>query len=109
MCRQKTDTQKLNHLRNLLLQLNHLGIEARDGSCRFNWNNHSRCRFGIYCGELKMYDHECDRLCEQLDPYLEAVAKDKGNKRDYALILRYLQGYYPQVYHEVVVLRNSGK
>ena len=109
VCKQKRDTSKLNHLRRLLRDLEHLSVDKQVYSHRFNWRNHSRCRYGLHCSDLNQYDCECDGLCRQLDPYLEAVAMDKNNTRDYTLILRSCQGYYPQVYHEVVVLRNSGK
>lgn len=107
ICRQKTDTLKLLKLQRLYNQLRSLNVDESQSSYQFSWNNYSRCRYGLSCNELRQYDQKCNSICRQLNPYIEAVASDPDNKRDYITILDCCRGDYPQVYHEVERLRAS--
>lgn len=102
VCKQKNDTYLYYQLDSLYRDLRNTiqPVESRE---RFNWYNNIKCKYGLQCNDLNMYNNKLNRLCEELTPYLVAVAQSNESNRTELLqrCLRVLRGNYPNVYRQL--------
>lgn len=108
-CRQKNDTYLYHQLHSLYLDLAHSIEPINDHYEKFYWNNNVKCKYGIYCNDLNMYNNKLNRICEDLEPYLVAIAKSKDKNRIQLLqrCLQILRGNYPNIYRQLDQMYNK--
>lgn len=107
-CHQKNDTYLYHQLHSLYLDLCNI-IQPVESYERFNWYNNVKCKYGLQCNELNIYNNKLNRLCEELTPYLVAVAQSDESNRTNLLqkCLRVLRGNYPNVYRQLEHMYNK--
>ena len=107
VCSQKSNTLKLHQLQRLLNELQGIVKEdLREYNYRFNWHNHTNCRYGLHCNDLSQYDRRCDSICEELSPFIEYVCKT-NNEELYHRIYNICRGDYPQVCRDMEMLKRN--
>ena len=110
ICRQKNNTyryQKLIQLHNISRSI--AGESATDKvgqTLIFNWGLNSRCKFGVSCHQLRVYDMRCQQMAKQSEVYLTYIARE-GSDKDFHMILEMLRGDFPAVYNVMEYERNQ--
>ncbi len=99
MCRQKSagDTE-LNMLRQLLNRLRGKAEPKEGARLGIIWASHERCRYGLRCDTLERKKREAQRLGEELEPYLAAIAGDPALEGECRHALHCMRGYFPAAY-----------
>ncbi len=95
--------------RNGLLKQKLLSLKAICGTSQgdihqLTWHISSKCRYGLWCDELKQYDNECFRIARGITPALVRIAKthDKRYQECYELC----RGDFPTVCRQLEVLHS---
>jgi hypothetical protein len=66
----------------------------------YNWFNNNKCKYGMSCTKTNTYNNEFTRTTQKLDILISGYI-EQTDCSDYHTLLRYLQGYFPNVYREV--------
>lgn len=72
----------------------------------FNWNVQLKCKYGMYCSDLKQTEHRLTQILTKLEPKIMTIVTTKDELL-YFPLLRNLQGYFPAVYKQVEQLYHS--
>ncbi len=100
---------KDNSLEMIVKNLERLLISADsyDGKIPyFNWQINLKCKYGMYCSDLKRTEIKLNRILTQLEPKIMTVITTQ-DQHLYFELLKYLRGYFPAVYNQVEKLYHT--
>lgn len=72
----------------------------------FDWNVQLKCKYGMYCSDLKQTERKLTQILNKLEPKIMTIVTTKDTILYYPL-LRNLQFYFPSVYKQVEKLYHS--
>ena len=109
MCHKKNDTSLINKLQRLQTEIQRAKIEPhKTSNYTFMWGINPHCSYGIQCNNLDNIKHKANHIARQLEPYLISIALS-DNEQMYHIVLQYLRGDFPSVYHTIEKLHAKYK
>lgn len=102
VCRQKQQSVKLMQLQRLqtLFRGTSLTVSKRAKRLYWNWDIQERCRYGMFCPELKRQEIAARQLVDTVETYFAALIEEQDDAL-YHQTLEMLRGHFPRVYREL--------